>query len=424
MNSVLLRATCLWLLCGATHAALAQDAPATDATAPPVKRIAAIVTVYHHNSHADMLVSRLLQTDTLDGQGRRPRLELVSLFVEQFPATDISRRLAHAHGFRLCATIQEALTLGTGKLAVDGVLLIAEHGKYSVSATGQTQFPKRRFFAQILDVMTLCGQFVPIFSDKHLGDNWADAKWVYDNARKHHIPLMAGSSLPVLYRSPARDVPRGAKLKEIVAISYHTLDAYGFHALEMVQTLVERRAGGETGIRQVRCLDGAAVWEAEKQGIYNPALLALALGRQERKVNQDRPLSEQVKAPVLWVIDYEDGLRANIFTLNYVVNQWAAAWSYQDRPETEAVLFATQEARPFMHFSLQLAGIETMFHTGRPAWPVERTLTTSGLLDALLLSRQAGGAALETPHLREGYVCDWNWQEPAPPPPDRPIFGQ
>jgi hypothetical protein len=31
------------------------------------------------------------------------------------------------------------------------------------------------------------------------------------------------------------DVKREAKLKEIVAVSYHTLDAYGYHALEMVQ---------------------------------------------------------------------------------------------------------------------------------------------------------------------------------------------
>ena len=66
---------------------------------------------------------------------------------------------------------------------------------------------------------------------------------------------MAGSSLPTLWRYPPTDVKLGEPLKEIVAVSYHRLDAYGFHALEMVQCLAERRKGGESGIKQVRCLD-------------------------------------------------------------------------------------------------------------------------------------------------------------------------
>src|SRR5690606_23217951 len=130
--------------------------------------------------HADMLAGRLLQTDTLDGKGDTPSLELVSLYTDQVPENDISRKLSSQHGFPIFRTVEETLTLGTGKLAVDGVLLIAEHGKYPESPTGQFQFPKRRLFAEIADVFRKSGRVVPVFCDKHLADTWEDAKWIYD----------------------------------------------------------------------------------------------------------------------------------------------------------------------------------------------------------------------------------------------------
>jgi hypothetical protein len=264
-----------------------------------------------------------------------------------------------------------------------------------------------------------------VFCDKHLADNWQDAKWIYDTARRLQVPLMAGSSLPTLWRYPPADVRRGAKLKEIVAVSYHTLDAYGFHALEMVQCLAERRAGGETGIKSVQCLVGDAVWEAEKTGVYDRALLDTALGRLKwRPIPEGKRIEDLVPEPILFVIDYQDGLRANVFTLNGAVGEWASAWKYADEDGVESTLFWTQEARPFMHFTYLLLGIEKLMLTGRPAWPVERTLLTSGTLDALLRSKRDGGVRIETPELAIRYTSDWNWQQPPEPPADRPIEAQ
>ena len=62
--------------------------------AAPPKRIAAIVTEYRHNSHADAIVNRLLLTHTLDEKGERPNLKLVSLYTDQVPAGDTSRKWA------------------------------------------------------------------------------------------------------------------------------------------------------------------------------------------------------------------------------------------------------------------------------------------------------------------------------------------
>ena len=390
-----------------------------------IPKLAGLTTVYRHNSHADMFFTRLLKTDTLNGTGQRIPAQLASLFTDQTHEQDISRPFGKEHNVPVFDNIAGALKLGTDKLAVDGVLLIAEHGDYPESATGQFVFPKRRMFSETLEVFKQSGRVVPVFCDKHLADNWQDAKWIYDQAKSMNIPLMAGSSLPVCWRYPPVDVPRDAKLKQIAAVSYHRLDAYGFHALEMVQCLAERRAGGETGVKAVQCLTGEAVWQAEKQGVYDRRLLDAALSRlRDSRIPQGKTLEETVKEPILFVIDYEDGLRANVFTLDGAVAEWSAAWQYADKDQIESTLFWTQEDRPFYHFAHLLRGVNKMMQTGQPAWPVERTLMTSGLLDALLISKQQNGQRLETPYLNIRYASEFNWQQPPPPPPGRPITEQ
>ena len=392
------------------------------ACAAPPNRIAAIVTEYRHNSHADVIVGRLLQTYTLDDKGKQPNLKLVSLYTDQVPKNDTSRKWAAKYGVPIYETVEETLTLGTGKLAVDGVLLVAEHGQYPKNATGNTVFPKRRLFNEVQKVFRKTKQVVPVFVDKHLADNWADAKWLHDTAKELKMPLMAGSSLPVLWRYPPVDVKRGAKLEEIVAVSYHTLDAYGFHALEMVQCLAERRAGGETGVKQVRCLSGEAVWHAMENGALDNKLLQSALGQLKKSPISRQPnklLREMVKKPDLFVIEYRDGLKVSVLTLNGAVSEWAVAWKTTDNTR-KSTMFWTQEMRPFMHFTYLVKGTEKMFQTQKPTWPAERTLMTSALLDALLISKSKNGAVVPTDYLNFKYTTDRNWKQPPPPPPGQP----
>ncbi|MGH7201092.1 MAG: hypothetical protein ACREJB_10840, partial [Planctomycetaceae bacterium] len=202
--------------------------------------------------------------------------------------------------------------------------------------------------------------------------------------------------------------------------SYHTLDAYGFHALEMVQCLVERRHGGETGISSVQCLTGDAVWKAGDEGVFDRRLLETALSRlKEQPLPAGKTVEQLAREPVLFVIDYKDGLRANVLTLNGAVGEWACAWRDAEG-EVDSTLFWTQEARPYHHFNYLLQGIEKMMFTGEPTWPVERTLLTSGALDALLISKKDGGRRIATPYLEFSYQTDWQWTQPPPPPPGRP----
>ncbi len=390
-----------------------------------IPKVAGLTTEYRHNSHADMYFTRLLKTDRMNGSGVTPPLKLVSVHTDQVPANDTSRKFAAQHDVRISKTVDDALTLGTGELAVDGVFLVAEHGNYPESDTAQFQFPKRRMFTELAETFRRAGKVVPVFHDKHLADNWKDAKWIYDKARELNIPMMAGSSLPGTWRYPPVDVKRGEKLKQIVVTSYHRLDSYGFHALEVVQALAERRAGGETGVRSVQCLSGDAVWEAGKRGVYDRKLLDAAISRlKEKPIPAGKKIEDLAKSPDLLIIDYADGLRACVFSLNGAVLEWSAAWQYEKTGEVESAVFWTQELRPFMHFSWMLMDIGKMMQTGKPTWPVERTLLTSGLLDALLISKRDGGKKLPTPWLNIKYQSEWNWHQPPPPPVGRPITDQ
>lgn len=391
--------------------------------AKPPPQIAGLATVYYPNSHADLILGRLVQGYTLEDRGEYPQLKLASLHVEQFPANDMARALTARRGVPLYASAREALTRGGKQLAVDGVMLIAEHGQYPESDTGQFVFPKRPMFAEIVKLCEPSGCTPPVFIDKHLSDNWQDAKWIYDEARRLKLPLMAGSTLPLLWRSPPRDVRRDSVLREVVAISYHRLDSYGIHALEIIQSLVERRRGGETGIRRVRAVRGVEVWRALERGDVDRRLIDQALSvYKNRPVPRDKKLEQIVDDPALLIMEYRDGLKASVLSLGSLYIDWSAAWRYEDG-SAEAAVFWTQELRPFSHFGLLVRELEPFFCTGRPTWPVERTLLTTGALDALLISRRDGGRVVETPHLAIAYHSDWNWREPPPPAPDRPLDG-
>ena len=190
----------------------------------------------------------------------------------------------------------------------------------------------------------------------------------------------------------------------------------------MVQCLAERREGGETGVKQVRTLTGEAVWNALDNGLFDPDLLSDALKRLKnspitRKSN--KTLRQLVKSPDLFVIEYLDGLRAYVVTLNGAVNEWSVAWKTVSGTK-KSTTFWTQEARPYMHFTYLVKGTEKMFHSGQPTWPAQRTLLTSSLLDALLISKSKNGATIPTPYLNFKYTTDWNWKQPPPPPPGRP----
>src|SRR5258707_12982990 len=100
---------------------------------------------------------------------------------------------------------------------------------------------------EIARVFRKVGRSVPVFNDKHLSYTFDKAKKMLARGKDLGFPVMAGSSLPVVWRRPELELRLEAGVEEALVATYGPIEIYGFHALEALQTMGERRKGGETG---------------------------------------------------------------------------------------------------------------------------------------------------------------------------------
>jgi hypothetical protein len=387
-------------------AGLAARAAPSQLIAPPAsdKKITALVTAYHRYSHADNIVTRFMEGYSIVGKSYRPPCKVASLYIEQTPETDIGRPLAKQWGVRLAKTPAEALTLGGNKLAVDGVLLIAEHGDYPINDKGQKLYPRRRFFEEVVKVFRASKRSAPVFNDKHLAYNWTDAKWMYEQHQELGFPMMAGSSVPVTWRRPDLRPEVGIEWEGALALGYgHPSygEAFGYHPLEALQVMTERRQGGETGVRAVKYLEGKEAWKAAESGRWDRGLLEAALARVPEK-GKSKVEDEDAEA-IVYLIEYRDGLQAAVYLSPRHCQEFAFAGRAKGKAEPLACWY--EMPRPQRdHFSFLVQAVAQMMVTGKAIYPVERTLLTTGLVDALLESRLKGCQRIETPHLGVKYA--------------------
>ena len=202
------------------------------------------------NSHADVFVSRLLDGYRLNHAWHAPRLNVSSFYVDQFPTNDMAREEADEHGVRIYPTVAQALRLGGSKLAVDGVAIIGEHGNYPRTVQGNFMYPRWRYFRDATEVMRQDGRVIPIYQDKYFAYDWQDARRTYDIVREMNIPFQCGSTVPLSWQRPPLDIPQGARFTELLTTSYSDVEEHAYHGIELLQSMAERRAGGETGWRE------------------------------------------------------------------------------------------------------------------------------------------------------------------------------
>ena len=368
------------------------------------KRIAAIITQYFAGSHADVVVTKFLKGFPTDEARFEPRVDLVSMYIDQFTENDIGRTLATEHDVTICPSIVQALTLGGERLSVDGVLLIGEHGDYAWNEKDQQLYPRKFFMEQICGTIATSGRAIPVFCDKHLSWNWQDAKWMIDRTAALGVPFMAGSSLPLVWRNPWLEHDPETHIDEAVAIGFSGLDIYGFHTLEVLQCMVERRTGGECGVAAVTCLEGDDVWRASEDGLWSRELAKAACSTIENK--PAGRMENHCSGPAVILVEYRDGLRGAALMLEGYVRDLAYAARTGDgitATEFYAQGHGDVVEGPFAHFSYLSLNVEEMFLTGVPSYPAERTLLTTGVLEAALTSRFDGHRRLETPWLDVSY---------------------
>jgi len=382
-------------------------------------KIAALVSTYHKYAHAQHICDSFLEGYGWNGRHHRPEMDLVSLYVDQVDEErDVSRERAERFPqLDIYPSIADALTLGGSDLAVDGVLLIAEHGDYPVNEKQQTLWPRYEFFQQMASVFRTTGKSAPVFNDKHLSWSWDYAKTMYDTSRELGFPFMAGSSLPVTWRTPSLDMPLGAEVEEAMCIACGWNDGGDLHSYETIQGMVERRQGGEVGVRWIKAYRGDEFWQAHADGVWSRELFEACLCRSHQLAparpgfNSHFPSIDEIRAKVEtpWAYQYEhlDGLKSTMITLNGLVGDFCFAGRLKDRDEP----LSTQMYLPMPpahttlanFFSPQVNNIEQMFLSGQPSYPIERTLLTTGLTTAGVESTYQDQVKIETPHLDIAY---------------------
>lgn len=379
-------------------------------------RIAFLGTVVRKHSHAQHFLDRHTLGYTWNGAWQDPRIEVASVYVDQFPEEDLARSRIARHKLKLFPSITEALTCGGEKLAVDGVVIIGEHGDYPTNDKGQKRYPRYDWFKQVIRVFEDSGRSVPVFNDKHLSTNWNECVEMVEDSRRLDFAFLAGSSLPITRRLPSIDMPYDSALKESVCVAYGGIDSYDIHALETAQCMSERRRGGESGIRQVHALRDEKLWarlsEADRDATRE--LIASALTRSHNlPVEGGFPTNrvtfewarETFPKAVGYLIEHVDGFLTTMLLVeglrdfNYAgmleSGQIISCQMYLPMPghgSTTADFF-----NPLAHH------VETTVIEKKTPYPIERTLLTSGMVIAGVESLHAGQTPFATPKMNVQY---------------------
>jgi hypothetical protein len=419
-------------------------------------RLAILGSVYRHQSQMQVLADRFLVGYPYEGEWRMPEVQVVSVYVDQFAreaqaapspyqlamtgtklapsnsakgiagglgrdqhiseksesTSDLSKARGQQFGFRLCSNIPEALRCGGDRIAVDAVLAIVEQDDYPSNSKGQALLPNYDFFEQCVQVFEDEGHAVPYFNHKQLSYSFDQAQTMVKTANRLRFPLLAGSSMPVTWRLPDVDIPLGAEVQEVVMAGAG--DGMEWDALEALQCLLERRKGGETGVKAVQLLEGDDVWAAGNAGRWSKDLLSSALSRSDTPLGltvldgrmQDLVASgvlpQLVKNPAAYCIEYVDGTRAALLMLDGGIMDFNISARVAGHGLVSTQFFLPPP--PNNTDSAPLAAkIEDMFRSGSAPCPVERALLTTGVWEACLTSRHKLNQRLETPHLAIRY---------------------
>ena len=384
---------------------------------PPRKKIALIGTVVRKYSHAQHFVDRFLEGYGWAGKWWHPSIDLVSLYIDQFPKGDVAHERSRRFRVPLYPTVEEALGAGKSGLNVDGVVIIGEHGNYPKNNFGQTLYPRYEWFKKVVHVFESNGRSVPVFNDKHLSTSWLECAEMVADSRRLQFPFLAGSSLPVTRRIPAIDFPWGTGLKESLSLCYGGIDSYDFHGLETAQCMSERRIGGETGVKSIQAFRGDSMWDKFCESRERKRLFFAALARSHSLSPSD---GYSIPIPTIdwarkaspkavgYFIEHLDGMKTTTLTCSGLVQDFTYAGltttdqiiSCQMQLPMPPVVSTTADFfNPLVHY------IEQMVNTGIAPYPVERTLLTSGMTLFSVQSLKSGSRLIETPDLNVAYLA-------------------
>src|SRR5262249_39526765 len=186
--------------------------------------------------------------------------------------------------------------------------------------------------------------------------------------RELGIPFLAGSSVPLAQRLPPLEPADGAEIAEAVSIHGGGLESYDFHGLEVLQSLVEARKGGEPGVSRVEFLRGEALWKAAADGRWSGELAGAAVAAElgKRPETLGRVEGEPDVPPHGILLTYKDGLRAVVLKVGRSATRWNFACRLKGEKEVKALRFYVGPWKNRNLFKALAHAIQEMIHTGRP----------------------------------------------------------
>jgi hypothetical protein len=212
-------------------------------------------------------------------------------------------------------------------------------------------------------------------------------------------------------------MPYGARVREALAVCYGGVDSYDFHGLETIQCMVERRHGGESGVKWLQAYRGENVWKAFRDKVWPGDLVEAALSRSHTLTparegfNDILPTLEDmqriVRNPVAYHYEHHDGLRCTMLLMSGLVRDFNFAARLDNGVLSTQMYLPMPDGRTTLanFFSPLVNHMEQMFLTGKPSYPVERTLLTTGLTAAGVESLFRKQERFETPHLAVKYAA-------------------
>ena len=370
-------------------------------------RIACIVTYWAApGSHADWIITKLLDGYWWKGAHTPSRVEVVSAYIHQLEESGLGQKVCKAKGIPIFKSVSEALTLGGKELAVDGVVLVGEHGVYHDNLIGQKYYPRWWLYQQVVRVFERSRRSVPVFNDKHLSTSWNEAKWMFDKSRELDFPLYGGSSIPFYFRKPEIELEIDTPIKASVVAGGASDEGSLFHCVDVLQAFVERRKGGETGVRAVQCIRGPETWKWTERNAWAGKLLDGIRVNFELKQGH---FQETTRDPNVTIVEYRDGTKAAIYSLRGVGWTYAGEIEGAPRPTVVSMLgwpgpySQYHAANAFEHWLIE------MMLTRKEPYNAERLLLSTGIVAYNMESNwengsySAVGRRVETPFMNMTY---------------------
>jgi hypothetical protein len=352
-------------------------------------------------------------------------VDVASVYINQFDTSLLGQKVCKAKNIPIFKTVGEAVTLGGKELAVDGVVIVCEHGNYPTDLKGHWLLPRWWIYQQVIRVFEQSKRSVPIFNDKHLSYNWDDAKWMFDKSRELNFALSGGSSIPLYYRKPEIELAIDTPIRNSIVLGGTADEGAIFHCIDVLQAFVDRRRGGETGIKSVQSIRGPETWQWVERTPWASSLLEAV-----RKNFDLKPgYFQEGRKPAVCIVEYNDGTNAAVIAGSGVGWTYAGEIEGQKDPTIISMLGWPGPISQYHAANAHEHWITEMMLTRKEPFNAERLLLSTGIVNHYMDSNwengrySAIGRRVETPYMNMRYRSTHGpLFETGPRPPNTPYI--